>query len=557
MKKSAAAVFILYVLLYILPLGARPLFIPDETRYFEIPREMIASGDWVVPRINGIRYFEKPVLGYWFNAVSMLIFGENAFAVRFPAAMSAGISALCVFLLARRFAGDYSTGILASVIFLTSAQVLGIGTFSVLDGPLSMLLTVALTVFFFAYHAEGGAQKRILLFLAGVFCGLAFLCKGFLAFAVPVLVMIPWMIWEGRFAELLKTAWLPLAGAIAVSLPWSLMIHLREGDFWHYFFWIEHVNRFLKPGGGQHPEAFWFFIPCLLAGLFPWTFLFPAILQGLRDMDISDTLMRFCLCWFIFPFLFFSASSGKLLTYILPCFPAVAILMAAGLRNYSAKGENRLFGAGARVLAVLIGITAIVLLISQITGFTGIRPYDNAGEIWKWILACTGLVLWAFLAFYSAKEKRPDMRIILFATAPLVFFVSAQFVFPDMVLKRKAPGTLLQKNAGYIQPGTVVVSDGDIIRAVSAYYKRSDVWFFITEDELGYGLSYEDAKKRMLDTEQLNKMIRDAYLSAKKNSQTGSPLVLIARTHKYEKYRNRLPQPVYRDEYGKFVFLQF
>ena len=118
MKKSSIAVIGIFLLLYILPLGARPLFYPDETRYAEIPREMIASGDWVVPRINGLRYFEKPVLGYWLNATAMNLFGQNAFSLRFPSAISVGISALMVFLLLQRFAGGYSAGIIAAVVVI-------------------------------------------------------------------------------------------------------------------------------------------------------------------------------------------------------------------------------------------------------------------------------------------------------------------------------------------------------------------------------------------------------------------------------------------------------
>jgi hypothetical protein len=107
----------LFFLLYILPLGVRPIMVPDESRYAEIPREMIASGDWTAPHLNGLRYFEKPVLGYWLNAGSIMLFGENAFAIRFPSAMSAGISAVILFLLVRRYAGGYSAGILAACMF--------------------------------------------------------------------------------------------------------------------------------------------------------------------------------------------------------------------------------------------------------------------------------------------------------------------------------------------------------------------------------------------------------------------------------------------------------
>ena len=101
-KKFAFLLLIFFLFSYILPLGTRDLFVPDETRYGEIAREMIAGGDWVVPHLNGVRYFEKPVLGYWVHALSILLFGENNFAVRFPSALAVGLSALFIFLAVRR-----------------------------------------------------------------------------------------------------------------------------------------------------------------------------------------------------------------------------------------------------------------------------------------------------------------------------------------------------------------------------------------------------------------------------------------------------------------------
>lgn len=104
-KQGITALIGFYILLYIVPLGVRPVIIPDEARYAEIPREMLASGDWVVPRLDGIRYFEKPVLGYWLGAGAIALFGENAFAMRFPSALATGFSALLLFILVRRFWG--------------------------------------------------------------------------------------------------------------------------------------------------------------------------------------------------------------------------------------------------------------------------------------------------------------------------------------------------------------------------------------------------------------------------------------------------------------------
>ncbi|MDZ7696998.1 MAG: phospholipid carrier-dependent glycosyltransferase [Deltaproteobacteria bacterium] len=175
--------------------------------------------------------------------------------------------------------------------------------------------------FFYATREGRGAKHRLWMALFGGFCGLAFLVKGFLAFAVPVVTVVPFMLWERRMNRVLKASWIPILAAVLVVLPWALMIHLREGDFWNYFFWTEHISRFLSPIPGQHPKPFWYFIPVLIGGLLPWVALMPAAVMGVGRRWRQDAFIRFLFCWFFFPFLFFSASSGKLIPYILPCFP--------------------------------------------------------------------------------------------------------------------------------------------------------------------------------------------------------------------------------------------
>ena len=289
MKRVSITLFVLFLFAYILLLGFRPLTIPDETRYGEIPREMLTSGDWVVPRLNGLKYFEKPVFGYWANAVSMITFGENAFALRIPSALSVMISALMIFLLVRRFSREKPTAFLAPAIFLTCPIVLAIGHINLLDSLLSMLLTGSLVCFFFAHMAENWRRKAFFLALMGVFCGLAFLTKGFLAFAVPVLTVVPFLVWEGRYKDLFRIPWIPMIAALVIVLPWSLMIHFREGDFWNYFFWTEHVARFVNPVRGQHPKPLWYFLPVLMGGALPWVIQSPAALPTVLKFEMKKT----------------------------------------------------------------------------------------------------------------------------------------------------------------------------------------------------------------------------------------------------------------------------
>ncbi|MFA7230166.1 MAG: phospholipid carrier-dependent glycosyltransferase, partial [Victivallaceae bacterium] len=215
MKKYYIGLIALFIVIYILPLGVRPMIAPDEYRYAEIPREMLLSNDWVVPRLAGVRYFEKPVMGYWLNAISIMLFGENGFAVRLPSALATGLAAFFIWWLVRAKSREDEPALLAAALFLTFGMVFGIGTFAVLDAPTAMFITGALVFFFLADMEKKFNWKKVaLLALFGVFCGLAFMTKGFIAFAVPAVVIAPYMIWEKRWKELLILPWIPIVAAV-------------------------------------------------------------------------------------------------------------------------------------------------------------------------------------------------------------------------------------------------------------------------------------------------------------------------------------------------------
>ncbi|WP_054697326.1 phospholipid carrier-dependent glycosyltransferase [Desulfosarcina cetonica] len=443
-NRVLALLGVLYLLVYILPLSHRPLLLPDETRYFEIPREMIATGDWVVPRLDGLVYFEKPVMGYWANALAMLVVGQNAFAVRLPGAMAMGVVALALFFGFRRTGDEEPPAWLAPLIFLTSAETFAIGTFGVLDSLFSMFLTLAMFAFFQGYQTRRGGHRRGWLLLAGALIGAAFLTKGFIAFVVPGLILAAFAFWEGRLATLLRTSWLPVLSALAVILPWGVAIYRREGDFWPYFIWVEHIQRFLHPGRGQHPEAFWFFVPVFVAGMLPWSVVAPAAVLGLRNRW-GDSRIRFLTCWLIGTFLFFSASSGKLVTYILPCFPPAAALMAMGLWRYQGQGGWRAFRRGTGIWGGVLILVAVGLAVDQLTGMLGARPYGPQ-EAWKWALACAGLVVWGGGSLWSRHASGSSRKLVGFALAGVLFFSLAAFIFPESIYARKAPGLLLARH---------------------------------------------------------------------------------------------------------------
>ncbi len=550
MRKYSVALIGIFLILYILPLGWRPLTIPDEARYAEIPREMIASGDGVVPHLNGLRYFEKPVLGYWLNALSIILFGENAFAVRLASALATGMSALIVFFLMRRFGGGSQAGILAAAAYLTCILVLALGVISILDSMLTLFLTGAMASFFCAHREDRPSKRAGFLALFGLCCGLAFLVKGFLAFAVPFITIVPFLVWERRFKELIRISWVPVLALLLVTLPWCIMIHLREGDFWNYFFWTEHIKRFISPVPGQHPQPFWYFLPILAGGALPWLILVPAILSETKEgVRRRDPLLCFAICWFLFPFLFFSACSGKLVPYILPCFPPLVIIIAIGLTDYFEKGKKRAFNVCAFSLAVFMGAIGAGLVLNQTTGLLGFRGYDPS-ETWKWIVATAGFLAWGAAAFFSATRSEWRRKLTLYALAPLPILFMGHFALPDYVLEERAPERLLLRNRDKVHADTLVVTGDHLVHAVCWFYKRDDIYLLKTAGELRYGLNRDDSHPpRLLTVKDLWKIIDRC------SGKNG--VVLFLKTRHYMKEKDRLPEPEFKDADNGFVFLRF
>ena len=549
MKRAFISLLVVFVCIYIVSLGFRPLTSPDETRYGEIPREMLASSDWVVPHLNGLKYFEKPPFGYWVNALSIMLFGENAFALRLPSALSVMVSALLIFLLARRFLRRGLAPVLAPTIFLTFPLVLAIGHIALLDSLLSMLITGAMVSFFFAHMAQPGARKNLFLVLMGLFCGLAFLTKGFLAFAVPVLAVVPFLLWEGRFKDLLRIPWIPLAMAFLVALPWSLMIHFHEGDFWRYFIFTEHIARFLDPVSGQHPEPFWYFLPILLGGALPWAIQGPAALPGVLRLKVKNPLVRFALCWFLFPLLFLSACSGKLIAYILPCFPPLAILFAIGLADYFQAGKKRAFTVSAWVLAGIAGLGGAFLLFSRLFTNEEIQLYD-AHEWGKWLLTSLVAFVWAFLSIASTRMKDYRKTMVLYCCGFLIFFFTVNSAVPDKAIDCRAPGSLLELHLSRVTPEAILVSDDNVVRAVCWFFKRDDVKLLKPVGELAYGLDHDDTQsKRILTLDGLKDMIRE--------NEGKRPVILVLITEHYQGYADQLPPPAFLDSDTCFVIAEF
>ncbi len=374
----------LLLLLYFGGLGAVPLFEPDEGRYTEIPREMLAAGEFVLPHLNGVLYFEKPPLPYWLTASAMALFGPGPFATRFWNALLALAGLGLAAWLCGRLGGPRA-GLLAALALGTSPLYLAMAHVATLDMSVSVFITLSLACFWFFQAAEENAPRRRL-YAWGMFGGaaLAVLCKGLIGMAVPGAVIGLFILISGRWGLLRKVPW--LSGALlflAVAAPWHVLAALRNPEFLKIYFVREHFLRYLTPVSDRQ-EPWWFFLPVLAAGFLPWTGLLHAsaglLPRPLRLLRRSRADLLFLLLWAGFIFLFFSASESKLVPYMLPALPPLAILAALGL--------DRLWGQGGRLPRTV-----------RATGALGGLLWTGAGAAFLW--AGLGRV-----AAFSAPDER-------------------------------------------------------------------------------------------------------------------------------------------------------
>jgi len=348
-------------------LGGFPLFDPDEGRNAEVGREMALTNDYVMPRLDGLPYLDKPIVYFAAEAAAMEVLGPTETAARLPALLFTFATAAAAFWFAGRVWGRDESW-LAFIAVLASPLTIAFSRTVIFDSALAFFISIALMGFYFAI--ENGERRFAV--LAWVAIGLGVITKGPVAIAVPLLVAIPFA-WKkiGRI--------FPILGLLlfaAVIAPWVWAISRAVPDFLHYVLVVETTQR-LTTGALKRTGPPWYFIPYLIGGALPWTF----VLFG-QKLDRRDRGILYLLLWIAVPLLFFSLSQSKRPQYILPLMPAVALLAArvwcdarrgtriaaaamallgaaciAALRFVHLRDE---FAAGARATAISFGVCALI-----------------------------------------------------------------------------------------------------------------------------------------------------------------------------------------------------
>ena len=313
-------------------LGTRTLIHPDEGRYASLALEMARSGDWVTPRLNGLPYFEKPALQYWIGALSFLALGVSEFSARLWPGMAGFLTVLALGFTAGRLWGR-ETGIRALAIAGSMTWIELNSHFLTLDAGLTLFLTLALCSVLLANtgHADARARRRWI-WLAWAAMGAAVLSKGLVGIVIPGAVLVGVSLWRRDARWWRGMHWVSgLVIFLAITAPWFVLVSLRNPGFAEFFFIHEHFARYLSEVH-RREGAWWYYLPLLAAGMLPWTGALPWLFRG-TEGSAGIAPRHVLLAWSIFVLLFFSASGSKLPSYILPMFPALALLVALALRD--------------------------------------------------------------------------------------------------------------------------------------------------------------------------------------------------------------------------------
>ena len=474
--------------IYLVPLGGYPLLEPDEGRYAEIPREMLESGNFITPMLNYVQYFEKPAMLYWMNAASFAAFGQNEFAARFASAVCALLGAAVTGALASLIFGS-GAGILASVMTALSLLYFAIGTINITDMPMSFFLTLTMASFYVGHIKR--EKKWYLLFYASMALGL--LTKGLIAIVLPGGIIFWYIIFTRKWKLFIEALYIPgIILFFAISVPWFYMVCKANPDFFHFFFIQEHFLRYATKMHNRY-EPFWFFLPMIPAGLMPWTPLFlslfskESIVRSPENSAQKDAVI-YLLLWFGVILLFFSLSDSKLIPYITPCMPPLAILMTGDICRM-VKREKWHRG----VLWWMLGISSVFSVALIAYPFIGdeISVYDALPIASKAVL---GLMLAPIYALIFTTHGRRRFReiVIVFCISALFFIAGIQGIYKILGERRSMKDVSAAINAEWQQDETVAAY-GEILQGIPFYTKKR-VMLIGATGELEFGSKHKEGE---------------------------------------------------------------
>lgn len=481
--------------LFFILLGGRPLFVPDEGRYAEIAREMIVSSDYITPTLNSIKYFEKPVLFYWLESAAIHIGGLNLWSIRSVNALLGLLGCLLTYGTARKLY-DRTTGFLAASLLGTSLLYFVMAHMISLDLPVAVFLSITLYAFLLGVQAPPGNIRRNYLWGASAAAACAVLTKGLIGIVFPIMIVSAWIALTHEW-KILKRLYLPSCILIflLIAAPWHILVGQHNPEFFYFYFIKQHVLRYTTMKVG-HYQPVWFFIPYLIIGFFPWIVfvpqafmnLFPRSLQQCREHKTE----LFFLLWALLIFIFFSFSKSKLIPYILPVIPPLAILTA----RYLQQAMNVHVTVGVKLsYSCLLLMSALIACSCLLFPHYAPIPHPHAAII-SLSLAAGVLMIGIVIATFFAFSNQVKRAVILTIATAWIFLLCIHVALSHIDTRTIAPLATL------IKP---ILTPQDEIVAYNQYYQ--DLPFYLErrinilnwENELHFGMQHQDTHEWMID----------------------------------------------------------
>lgn len=358
-RRTLWLLLLAFVVIWFGNLEYRKLIKPDEGRYAEIPREMVASGDWVTPRLNDLKYFEKPPLQYWTTAVAYQVFGQHQWTSRLWTALTGLAGVLLAWFTGTRLFGR-EAGLYAALILGSSSLYTLMSHINTLDMGVTFFITLGIFSLLLAQKEVLIAHRRNWMLLAWAAMALAVLSKGLMGLILPGAALFLYTLFNRDGAVWLRMHWIVgLLVFFAIAAPWFVLVMRANPEFFQFFFIHEHFERFTTRVHGRY-QPWHYFVPVLLLGMLPWTLLMlDAMLRtwrGSAGQARRFSPERFLLVWALFIYVFFSISNSKLAPYVLPMFPALALLMGKQLAEMSARRIFWLLLPGVPIVFILAGV---------------------------------------------------------------------------------------------------------------------------------------------------------------------------------------------------------
>lgn len=528
-------------------LDYRKLVRPDEGRYAEIPREMVASGDWLTPRLNGVKYFEKPPLQYWATAAAYEVFGEHHWTARlWPAATGFAGVVLTYFIGAMLFGA--LAGLYAAVILASSLGYVLVAHVATLDMGLTFFMTLTLGGLLIGLRQRAPpAENRLWMHVAWAGMALAALSKGLIGVALPVMVLGAYIALQRDFGVLRRLhLWTGGLLFLAIAAPWFVAVSIANPGFFDFFFIHEHFQRFLSDEH-RRPGPWWYFFPILALTILPWLgILCDALPRSWKARGAAAEFQpqRLLVLWAVLIFAFFSASGSKLPSYIMPVFPALALLMGLYLSERPATAL-RWHLAPLPVLGVVI-----MALAPQAVRFASDEvPVALYNAYVPWLLAAGGVFLCgAGYALYSCLRGGMSTALIVLSFSSLAAGQLAMMGH-DSLARSSSAYYLAQEIAPHMKPDAPFYSVGTYEQTLPFYIKRP-VTLVAFADEMAYGLAQEP-HLGLRDTAEFERawrgnryalalMTPDKYAELEKS---GLPMQVIARDTRRVVVSNAVQDP--------------